>query len=124
MRILFTICPGSGHLYPLVPIAKALNAAGHEIVFAAPTISGPEITASGFRFFPAGMDNEQYAASIAPARARAPDRRAFSELHSFPGVRAARMLPDLLVLAENWLPDLVVWDNLAFAGAVAAEHWG
>jgi UDP:flavonoid glycosyltransferase YjiC (YdhE family) len=33
------------------------------------------------------------------------------------------MLPDLLTLGDTWRPDLVVWDNVAFAGAVAAEYW-
>jgi UDP:flavonoid glycosyltransferase YjiC (YdhE family) len=33
MRILFTFAGGSGHLEPLIPIARAAEAAGHTVAF-------------------------------------------------------------------------------------------
>ena len=44
MRILLTVAPGAGHLFPLVPLAWALRALGHEIVLATAgqgTVLGP-----------------------------------------------------------------------------------
>ena len=34
MRILFTCRPAYGHLFPLLPLANAARAAGHDVVFA------------------------------------------------------------------------------------------
>lgn len=33
-RVLITLQPGDGHLPPLLPLSRALRAAGHEVVFA------------------------------------------------------------------------------------------
>ncbi len=54
MRILFATLQFSGHFHPLVPIAQAAMAAGHEVAFAcAPPI--PTVERAGFRVFPAGI---------------------------------------------------------------------
>ena len=34
MRVLFVVTPGVGHLFPMVPLAWALRAAGHEVLIA------------------------------------------------------------------------------------------
>ena len=54
MRILFTTLPGSGHFHPMVPTAKALQARGHEVAFAASPTFAPAIEAAGFEALPAG----------------------------------------------------------------------
>ena len=36
MRILFTCAAGLGHVFPLVPLARAAVAAGDEVLFAVP----------------------------------------------------------------------------------------
>ncbi|MBT2430366.1 DUF1205 domain-containing protein [Streptomyces sp. ISL-112] len=47
MRILFTVWPAAAHLYPSVPLASALQAAGHEVrVASRPSLAGA-ITAAG-----------------------------------------------------------------------------
>ncbi len=43
---------------------------------------------------------------------------------SFAGWLAAMRVPALLAIAERWRPDLVVRDEMDFAGAVAAERLG
>ncbi len=58
MRILFTTLLGTGHFHPLVPLARALQQAGHEVAFAAPAASRELAEHSGFRFFAAGGDIE------------------------------------------------------------------
>ena len=37
MRVLFTCAAGLGHVFPLVPLARAAVAAGDEVLFAVPT---------------------------------------------------------------------------------------
>ena len=38
-RVLITLQPGDGHLPPLLPLSRALRAAGHEVVFAAAAVA-------------------------------------------------------------------------------------
>jgi UDP:flavonoid glycosyltransferase YjiC (YdhE family) len=54
MRILFTTIPGTGHFNPVVPTAKALQARGHEVTFAASEAFTPSIETAGFKNIPAG----------------------------------------------------------------------
>ena len=75
-RILFTTLPATGHFHPLVPLARAAVAAGHEVAFATPASFCPTVEAVGFRCFPAGFDRRRRAARRAvPADARADGRR-------------------------------------------------
>ena len=48
MRMLFAFAGGSGHLEPLVPIARAAKAAGHSVAFAGRPWMVPRLTNSGF----------------------------------------------------------------------------
>ncbi len=56
MRILFTTLAEAGHFHPLVPIARAAIAAGHEIAFACSPSFVPTVEATDFRAFSAGFD--------------------------------------------------------------------
>src|SRR5579871_2206809 len=56
MRVLFTTRPEYGHFHPLVPLARALAQAEHEVAFACPASFIPVVAASGFDAFPAGFD--------------------------------------------------------------------
>ncbi len=49
MRVLFTTQPGEGHLNPLVPLARALLAAGHEVAVACAPSFGRLVEARGLR---------------------------------------------------------------------------
>jgi MGT family glycosyltransferase len=125
MRALFTTIAASGHFHPLVPFAAALEAAGHEVAFAAAASFAPQVEASGFQCFPAGIGREE-TFDLYP-ELRTMDGIAFREFaraHLFPGLRPERMLPDLLAIGATWRPDLVVRDGSEFAGCVAAESWG
>src|SRR5688572_32258255 len=54
MRFLFTTIPGSGHFHPMVPTARALQARGHDVAFAASPTFAPAIEGAGFAAHPAG----------------------------------------------------------------------
>ena len=124
MKVLFTTNPGSGHWHPLVPLARALEAAGHEVAFAAPPASRRGIQAVGFRTFLAGAEDDEEELQQLREQARLEDEVWFHVKYVFAGTRARRSLPDLLNIIRDWSPDLVVRENTEFAGCVAAERAG
>jgi MGT family glycosyltransferase len=125
MRALITTIAASGHFHPLVPFAGALEAAGHEVAFAAAGTFAPQVEASGFRCFAAGIGLEEVWSLFPETHAMdGIARRYFMRAHVFPGIWPERMLPDLLAVGATWRPDLVVRDASEFAGCVAAESWG
>ena len=56
MRMLFTFAGGSGHLEPLIPIARAAEVVGHTVAFAGRPWMVPIVEALGFSAFPTGSD--------------------------------------------------------------------
>jgi len=56
MRVLFTTQPGSGMFNPLVPFARALADAGHDVAVGCADCFRPDVEASGFESFPVGLD--------------------------------------------------------------------
>ena len=127
MRVLITTHPEVGHWHPLVPLARALAAADHDVAFATTPVGCAALDALGFRGFPVGSDEmpEEVAARQARLARLAPEERAtvfWAEV--FPQTRAERMLPDMLDVVRAWRPHLVIREFLEFAGCVAAEHEG
>lgn len=125
MRVLFTTLPGYGNLYPLVPLARALQSAGHEVAFACARSFRRTVEALDFQCFPAGFDWSLSDRDAVFARIRTQLGRpsdAFSPLHDvFAVYLPPRMVPDLLAIGRAWSPDVVVRDPLEFGGCVAAE---
>ena len=127
MRILFTVRGGLGHLHPLIPIARAAEAAGHEVVFAASPSVTPMVERAGFRCHPAGLKiDDQQAEQLVPemrglfGKARA----ALIWRHIFAEHAPAAMIPALLALTSVWRPDLIVRDDTEFSGCIVAEQLG
>src|SRR5689334_3269511 len=56
MRVLFTTWAQTGHYQPMVPLAWALRAAGHEVVVATHPAFAPVVTGSGVPALPVGPD--------------------------------------------------------------------
>lgn len=107
MRVLFTTLPLSGHFYPLIPIARAVADAGHEVGFASRASFAATVAHAGFRHFPVGSDQVDFF-----------QRGAFADLWP------RHALPDILALAATWPPDLVVRGALEYGGCLAAEVLG
>jgi UDP:flavonoid glycosyltransferase YjiC (YdhE family) len=125
MRVLVTCIPGTGHFHPLVPIARALRAGGHDVRFASAPPLAAQVAAAGFPFFPAGDDARALVQAVPDFLTLPPlVQRAVNRTRGFPEILPASRLPALLALAAGWPPDLVVSDNYEFAGRVAAERWG
>src|SRR6476661_3772654 len=100
MRILFTTISGSGHFHPLVPIARAAVAAGHDVAFACAASFVPTVERAGFRAFPAGFDDRgRTAPELFPGFAKGMAAVQYWGLPNiFVGVFAVAMTPDLLTI--------------------------
>lgn len=89
MHVLFASLSSVGHTYPLIPLALALRAAGHEVRFAAGEAVHEVLAANGLRpFRPAEVFFDIYAEDLAPELARL---RPDIVIHEWglPGVAAA-----------------------------------
>jgi len=113
MRLLFVSYPLYGHVNPMLPLALAARAAGHEVVFATGPDLGPELAAHGLAHWDAGPTHADVLAGHAPSPAM------------FTTGIAARA-DDLLrqARARAWRPDVVVGDEFELAGSVVAAVLG
>ncbi|GAC1322757.1 MAG: hypothetical protein NVSMB13_01650 [Mycobacteriales bacterium] len=48
MRVLFSATAGDGHFYPLLPLAEAMRARGHDVAFAMSEEYAERIESAGF----------------------------------------------------------------------------
>jgi L-2-deoxyfucosyltransferase/glycosyltransferase DesVII len=152
MRVLFVVFPWRTHLQHIVPLAWALQAAGHEVRVA----SGPEltdsVTATGLPAVPVGSDEPVF------GRVEREQGEVYQQLVAAHGeqndilvdvcedreevltwerlrwgsrflaatTRASNdaMVEELVEYCRWWQPDLVLWDWLSHAGAIAATAVG
>jgi UDP:flavonoid glycosyltransferase YjiC (YdhE family) len=121
LRLLFSFVGGEGHLQPLLPLARAAAAAGHEVRVAGARSLAPVAEAGGFPLVAVEPD---VVPLHVPLRALDPER----ELAAVGGWYAARVAPQraagLLALCAAWRPQVVVRDEIDFGAAVAAERLG
>ncbi|HEX8218521.1 MAG TPA: glycosyltransferase [Chloroflexia bacterium] len=125
--MLFTTQSTSSHWHPLVPLARALEGAGHEVAFAATPGFCATIEAKGFRCFPAGTaetPEERQQRKERMAGLSGAEETFFLLHHVFAGFTAERSLPDLLDIIAHWRASVVVRENTEFAGCIAAERAG
>jgi UDP:flavonoid glycosyltransferase YjiC (YdhE family) len=123
VRILFTFAGGSGHLDPLIPIARAAGAGGHEIAFAGRPWMLPAVRALGFAAYAAGTDTGLTPTRL-PLRELDPDREDEALRDGFASRIARERALDILRLCDEWRPDLLVSDETDFGAIVVAERLG
>ncbi len=129
MRVLFTTPAGLGHIFPTVPLARAMVARGHDVLWAAPPDAVGHIERSGIRAAAIGTDRltqpadalRRYPKLRSMSPAEAPDAM-FGKL--FGAMAAPVLLADLVPIALEWRPDLVVADAAEFAGHIVAAELG
>lgn len=149
MRVVFATLPVKAHLNTVIPLAWALQSAGHEVVLTADW--GPErdstryIEAAGLNAVSLGGEGD-----VSPVRpgehnqsdflAMDPDER---DEGRWDGFRAAvrfmyrqvyapesevggqsGLLRHLVAFTDSWRPDLLLWDALVFPAPVAARLCG
>ena len=124
MRILFSFTGGLGHVEPLIPVARAAEAAGHTVAVTGGHTPLGAVEKLGLSVFPLGP---------APPRTQ-PKRIPLQELDAHREERdlrerfirrgARERVPAVLALCADWQPDLIVCDETDFGGMVAAERLG
>lgn len=125
MRTIIAIMPGSGHFNPIVPLARALEAAGHEVVVGCAPSYHPSVEAVGLRAFAMGRD---WAQMFADQRAAGPGAwmsgAQAPRLPLMTGTILKETLPDVLGFCQDWHPDLIIHGPFVIAAAIAADLAG
>jgi glycosyltransferase (activator-dependent family) len=144
MRVLLATVYEPSHLYVQVPLGWALVAAGHDVRVASSPGMMDHIRASGLTAVSVGADHtlhQMFAAQASqgsieneltdwsrPYRAEQTwDAVLMKYRISVPfALRPYNdcIMDDLVAFARSWQPDLVLWDPLTYAGAVAAKVTG
>ncbi|MFG3215623.1 activator-dependent family glycosyltransferase [Streptomyces tendae] len=153
MRVLFTVFAAKPHLYNLVPLAWALEAAGHEVRVASQPDLTEAITRTGLTAVPVGealqladsfqapaADGERDTAGggggwrrLSGVTETRPEKLTWNYVlgtltigcsMEYEHVAGQSMTDDLVEFAGAWRPDLVIWDALTLAGPVAALSCG
>jgi UDP:flavonoid glycosyltransferase YjiC (YdhE family) len=130
MRALFVAMPMISHAIPLVPLATAMRDAGHEVL----VVTGGDAlsvraaglavhdVAPGFRFRPHVLRIVARHPLIGRAElAGEGDNRGTGLIF---GALNTRIADDVVAAARGFAPDLVLYEPLIPAGAIAAAHLG
>jgi UDP:flavonoid glycosyltransferase YjiC (YdhE family) len=122
MRVLFTSLPSSGHLHPLLPLAHALAAAGHEVVVASGGNAAATVTEHGLAFIEAGHEEPEI---MAKAIVQIPDATpAERGIAMFATIAAPALVDDLRPQLERLAPALVVHEEGEWGGPIVAAMAG
>lgn len=148
MRVLFSIYPNSrAHLYPIVPLAWALQSAGHEVRVSTHAGAVEQVIMAGLTPVALGDPDqpmvretpdceppkqpeevERYARIMGLTPEEKEHWIAFFQILLCPTsdyVRLDRPEPDDLIrFTRAWQPDLVIWDSTFPVAAVAAKLAG
>ncbi|MFD0900464.1 activator-dependent family glycosyltransferase [Actinomadura sediminis] len=137
MRVLMTCLPVEAHFNTLVPLAWALQAAGHQVhVAVKPKLVG-RVTAAGLTAVPVGTGDEHaallgrlggdlveyYAGIDFTGELDETAEKVLSDNDVLTGTFYAlvsddRFIRELADYAAFWRPSLIVWEQFTFAGAV------
>lgn len=126
MRVLFGIIPGYGHLHPLVPLARAFEDAGHDVLLATSSSFVPLIELMGLPVTEVDPDwLEHDVADFFPEMDGLSGREFGVVLGEVLGNRIApAFIPDLTALLKDWHADVVLGEGLErYAAAAASVHY-
>ncbi len=125
MRVLFSSTSGPGHVIPMVQLASAARARGHDVLWATAAQATPLVAAAGIATVAAGVDGAVEAALRAGVRDRGnlmpgPERSAWVFPRMFGAALTPPMARDLMAIARDWRPDLLVHDQAELAAPLVA----
>lgn len=126
MKVLVATNAGAGHFGPLVPFARALSDAGHDVVVTAPHSAEATITSAGFVARSVGdIPPDAYGAVFAGTAGMSLRE---SNLHFarevFGRLGLAARLDDTRRFIDEWQPNMVLRETSEIASFVAAEAAG
>ncbi len=130
LRLLFTTQPGHGHFFPMLPLAHAARAAGHDVAFATSPTFCRHIERAGFTCLPAGVDwleadiGNTFPDVTTTAAMSVRQETAWWLNNVWADDLPARITRDVVGLARSWCPDVVVHEQWELGGALGAELSG
>ena len=127
MRVLLTTQPGYGHFRPLLPLAHAFVAAGHEVRVGTSASYAPVVEREGLKAEAVGLDWLHGVPSTIPTELKAPPEADTLETffaHQFVRMTAGRLAADVVALSDRWRPDLIVRETTEYGGSLAAQILG
>jgi UDP:flavonoid glycosyltransferase YjiC (YdhE family) len=125
VRVLFTCRHGLGHFHPLVPLARAAAAAGHQVAFATADPFRSSVQEAGFATFSAGLEVDNWREEFGRRFGefdlipRAEFRQLFYG-HVFTDLEAPPRAADLRTIVEHWQPEVLVHEIAEFAAPLVA----
>jgi UDP:flavonoid glycosyltransferase YjiC (YdhE family) len=122
MRVLVSSTPGTGHAYPMMPLANEMKRAGHEVLWATAQDGVELVSRHGFEVAVAGMNLAERRAFLEP---RFPEifqlpprlRRGLLFSGMFARAAAPKMVIELAPIVDRFRPDVMVheWGEQAAA---------
>ncbi len=120
MRILVTTRPADGHFNPLVPLARAFESAGHEVLVATSADYGPRVRGAGLAHVPAGGDLPPAGPEGRLGIGLSFEERLVRSGELFAGL-AIGALADVQQVIVKWRPDVILREIAELAGWALAE---
>lgn len=132
MRALFVSSPGIGHLFPMVPLAWALRAAGHDVLVATTGAAVEPAARAGLAVVDVTPDFDRegifaHMRKVEPDQVREMLGRRIDDLRDLVPrfARLAALMSDgVVALADRWRPDVVVQSQIQGAGVIVASRLG
>lgn len=125
MRVLLSPVAVFGHLYPLLPLARAFRGRGDEVAIVGPPSIAQMVAGEDFEVLSAGPEIPELLGEVIRrtgvnpvAAGSAPDADVEAEV--FAGARVDLSYDDTLSVAREWRPDLVVGDSYDYLGPMVA----
>jgi UDP:flavonoid glycosyltransferase YjiC (YdhE family) len=122
VRILFSFIGGIGHFHPLIPVARAAQAAGHTVAVAGSGNLQAAIAEAGFAALPTSepRSSRPQPPPTVPVVVD-PEQEDRDLRENFARHGACRHAAALLGLGGTWHPDVIVRDEVDFGAGIAAE---
>ena len=126
VRMLFTSSPGVGHLMPILPVAVAAQALGHDVLVGCGESLAPLVGRAGLRHAaigPASLD-EVRAGIDGLSGTDGPGRTFLMYREGFGGIIASEIARDVVSLAASWRPAIILHEDLEMGSWIAGEELG
>lgn len=125
MRVMFSSTWGVGHVFPMVPLAQALVAAGHTVLWVAPEPAVGAVRAAGIPCQAGGLSGAGVKDVVGRMRALTaplppPERAAAAFKEMFGAWASPVMVDDLLPAARSFRPDVLVHEPAELAAPLVA----
>jgi UDP:flavonoid glycosyltransferase YjiC (YdhE family) len=122
LRFLFTSIPGTGHIHPLIPTARALTERGHDVMFATAKSSMGLLQKLGFDATAVGPNWLEGSDDPISSRLDSLDNREATLF--FVEIASMGAIPQLVEICASWRPNAILSEHAEFAGRLAGERTG